>query len=332
MTPVRVVLTGAMIVIAALGIGACGDDDGGGGEGESYDFAIVRVLDDPFFNSVLLGAQQKAKELETETGADISVELAGPAAVDPAEQIAIFNSLVTKGVDGIGVAPVDAEAIVPAVKKANNADIPVVAYNLAIADPSVVISSVLTDTLESGRQAGRYMCEQLGEGATGTTFISETDAGNPVLTQRWEGYKEGVGEKCPEITFKEEIIGCEPGPAESVVRSAIVKNPDFAGFYMDTQCTAIPTVSALGKEDQLDKPAVAYDATPAELKFLRDEKVDALVAQKGLEQGALTLEYLYRHLSDEKVPKETITGAVLMTRDNLNKTKQWAYPAGGGQE
>jgi ribose transport system substrate-binding protein len=332
MRSVRVVLTGAAIAAAACGAGACADDDDGGGGGKSYDFAIVRVLDDPFFNSVLLGAQQKAKELKAETGADISVELVGPAAVDPAEQIAIFNSLVTKGVDGIGVAPVDAEAVVPAVKKANDADIPVVAYNLAIADPSVVISSVLTDTLESGRQAGRYMCEQLGPGATGTTFISETDAGNPVLTQRWDGFKEGVGEECPDITFKEEIIGCEPGPAESVVRSAVVKNRDFVGYYMDTQCTAIPTVSALDKENQLEKPVVAYDATPAELKFLRDEKVDALVAQKGLEQGALTVEYLYKHLNDEKVPKETITGAVLMTRDNLDTTERWAYPAGGGQE
>jgi ribose transport system substrate-binding protein len=335
MRSVRVILTGVLIATATLGATACGDDDdgggGSGGEGKSYKFAIVRVLDDPFFNSVLLGAQQKAKELKAETGADISVELAGPAAVDPAEQIAIFNSLVTKGVDGIGVAPVDAEAIVPAVKQANNADIPVVAYNLAIADPSVVISSVLTDTLESGRQAGRYMCEQLGEGATGTTFISETDAGNPVLTQRWEGFKDGVGEKCPDITFKEEIIGCEPGPAESVVRSAIVKNRDFVGYYMDTQCTAIPTVSALSKENQLDKPVVAYDATPTELEFLKDEKVDALIAQKGLEQGALTVEYLYKHLNDQKVPTETITGAVLMTRDNLSETEKWAYPAGGGQ-
>jgi ABC-type sugar transport system substrate-binding protein len=117
-----------------------------------------------------------------------------------------------------------------------------------------------------------------------------------------------------------------------VVRSAVVKNRDFVGYYMDTQCTAIPTVSALDKENQLEKPVVAYDATPAELKFLRDEKVDALVAQKGLEQGALTVEYLYKHLNDEKVPKETITGAVLMTRDNLDTTERWAYPAGGGQE
>jgi ribose transport system substrate-binding protein len=335
MRRLRVVLAGAAIATGMLVVGACGDDDDGGGSaaegGASYDFAIVRVLDDPFFNSVLLGAQQKAKELEEETGAKISVELAGPAAVDPAEQIAIFNSLVTKGVDGIGVAPVDAEAIVPAVKNANNADIPVVAYNLAIADPSVVISSILTDTLESGRQAGRYMCEQLGEGAGGTTFISETDAGNPVLEQRWQGYKEGVNEKCPDVDFQEEIIGCEPAPAESVVRSAVVKNPDLVGYYMDTQCTAIPTVSALEKENQLDKPVVAYDATPAELKFLKEDKVDALVAQKGLEQGALTIEYLYNHINGEEVPEETITGAVLMTRDNLDETEQWAYPAGGGQ-
>jgi ribose transport system substrate-binding protein len=329
----RVLLSVGLIATAAsLALGACGDDDdGGGGGGSSYEFAIVRVLDDPFFNSVLLGAQQKAKELEAKTGDSISVELEGPDAVDPAKQIAIFNSLVTKGVDGIGVAPVDAEAIVGPVQKARDADIPVVAYNLAIADPSVVISSVLTDTLESGRQAGRYMCEQLGEGATGETLISETDAGNPVLTQRWQGYKEGVGEKCPDITFQEEIIGCEPSAAESHVRSAVVKNPDFVGFYMDTQCTAIPTVSALKKSKQLDKPAVAYDATPTELEFLKDESVDALVAQKGLEQGALTLDYLYRSVTDKKVPKETITGAVLMTRDNLADTERWAYPAGGGQ-
>ena len=62
------------------------------------------------------------------------------------------------------------------------------------------------------------------------------------------------------------------------------------------------------------------------VKLLQEGKVDALVAQKGLEQGALTIEYLFRYLNGEDIPTETVTGGVLITRDNLAETEQWVYP------
>jgi ribose transport system substrate-binding protein len=292
----------------------------------NYSFAIVQVLDDPFFNSVFLGAKQEAKTI----GGPISVKLAGPSQVDPQQQVADFKSLVNTGISGIAVAPTDAKAIVPAVKEAVKAGIPVVDYNLTIADPSVVISQVLTDTLPGAKAAGQRMCAALG--GKGDVFIAGAHAGNPTLQQRWNGFRAGLA-GCPNVKVVFHVIGCEPSQATGIVKSAMVRDSKLIGFYADSQCTATSVVQAVRSSGLGQKAHVfAYDATPDEVHALKAGKIQLLIAQKGLLQGQLSLRYLWNAVHHKKVPKLIYTGTVLMTKANLAQTQKWAYPAGGGQK
>jgi ribose transport system substrate-binding protein len=293
---------------------------------KKYSFAIVQVLDDPFFNSVFLGAKQEARKL----GGSISVRLAGPSQVDPQQQVAAFKALVNARISGIAVAPTDAKAIVPAVKEAVKAGIPVVDYNLTIADPSLVVSQVLTKTLPGAKAAGRRMCAALG--GKGSVFIAGAHAGNPTLQLRWNGFRAGLA-SCPNVKTVFHVIGCEPSQATGIVKSAIVRDSKLIGFYADSQCTATSVVQAV-RSSGLGKTAhvYAYDATPDEVNALKAGKIQLLIAQKGLLQGQLSLRYLWKAVHHAKVPKLTYTGTVLMTKANLAQTQKWAYPAGGGQK
>ncbi len=292
-----------------------------------YSFAIVQVLDDPFFNSVFIGAKQEAQKL----GGPISVKLAGPSQVDPQQQVADFKALVNSGISGIAVAPTDAKAIVPAVKEAVKAGIPVVDYNLTIADPSIVISQVLTSTLPGAKAAGQRMCAVIG--GKGDVFVAGAHAGNPTLQQRWNGFRAGLAAGCPNVKIVFHVIGCEPSQATGIVKSAIVRDSKLIGFYADSQCTATSVVQAV-QSSGLGKRAhvYAYDATPDEVHALKAGKIQLLIAQKGLLQGQLSLRYLWNAVHHTKVPKLTYTGTVLMTKANLAQTQKWAYPAGGGQK
>ena len=66
------------------------------------------------------------------------VHLGRRAGVNPTKQLADVESLISKGANVLIVLAMDSEAILPAVKKANDEGIPVIAYDRLIESPSAL--------------------------------------------------------------------------------------------------------------------------------------------------------------------------------------------------
>jgi ribose transport system substrate-binding protein len=71
-----------------------------------------------------------------------------------------MEDLITKKVDLIIICPINAEAIVPVVKKANAAKIPVVALDLGSAGGEMA-SFIETNNVEMGQKGADFLAEQL---------------------------------------------------------------------------------------------------------------------------------------------------------------------------
>ena len=85
---------------------------------------IVKSMDNPFWNMMLEGAQQAAK--------DLNLEIKGLAPIKPnnvEEQIRMMEDAITQKVDAIVVVPADSKGIVPGIEKANRAGVPVMTSN-----------------------------------------------------------------------------------------------------------------------------------------------------------------------------------------------------------
>jgi simple sugar transport system substrate-binding protein len=83
-----------------------------------YDIVLIGKLEHPMFDNTFIGMQNAAKDL-----GGVRVTMVNPAEADAAQQVALVEDQIAKGVDAILVVPNDPGALEPAFKKANDAGI-----------------------------------------------------------------------------------------------------------------------------------------------------------------------------------------------------------------
>jgi ABC-type sugar transport system substrate-binding protein len=111
-----------------------------------------------FWKSVHAGAAQAAKE-----AGNVEIFWKGPLQEnDDAGQINVVQEFITKGVDGLVLAPLDSQALIAAVKDARHQGIPTVIFDSGLADESIIVSYVATDNYHGGALAARRLAEVLG--------------------------------------------------------------------------------------------------------------------------------------------------------------------------
>ena len=82
---------------------------------------VVKSLGNGFFDAANKGAQEAAKEL-----GGVELIYTGPTKATAEAQIEVINSLIAQKVDAIAISANDADALVPALKKAKDRGITVV--------------------------------------------------------------------------------------------------------------------------------------------------------------------------------------------------------------
>jgi len=114
------------------------------------------------------------------------------AQIDPAKQADQVQDLVAQNVDGIMVWPVNGKAIVPVVKKASAAGIPVIIANAQM-DPSgdqYVKTFAGPDDYGEGKIAGELLVKALG--GKGNVVTIDGLPGYTVTRQRHDGFMEAI--------------------------------------------------------------------------------------------------------------------------------------------
>jgi ABC-type sugar transport system substrate-binding protein len=111
-----------------------------------------------FWKSVHFGAQQAANEL-----GGVEILWKGPQLESDRDgQISLVQDFVTKKVDGICLAPLDSQSLVPAVLEAKDAGIPTVIFDSGLDNKDAYVSYVATDNYQGGMLAAHRLAEVLG--------------------------------------------------------------------------------------------------------------------------------------------------------------------------
>ena len=141
-----IVLALALFALPAVG---CGDDDdgGGGGEGGRSEEKITIGWTPPDITGVFKTATdffEQAADDANRNGFDVEVVSRSPATHTAfADQLAIIENFISQGVDVIAVSPADTEAVKPAIRQANEADIPVIMVNLLEPQDDIEVASYI---------------------------------------------------------------------------------------------------------------------------------------------------------------------------------------------
>jgi ribose transport system substrate-binding protein len=268
-----------------------------------------------FWKSVHYGAEQAAKEF------DVEIDWLGPQTEnDRAAQISIVQNYVTGNVDGIVLAPLDSHALVNAVKQANNAEIPVVIFDSALDDDSLIVSYVATDNAKGGALAAEELAKKLN--GQGDVILMRYAKGSESTQQREDGFLNKLKEY-PDIKIleSEQYAGTTQREALSKAQQLLSTYADEVdGFFAVCEPNAAGALKALEDLKMTGKVVlVGFDPNPTMVKALRDGKMQGIVLQDPVKMGYIAVKTMAQHLRGEKVEKIISTGEHIATPENMDE-------------
>jgi inositol transport system substrate-binding protein len=112
---------------------------------------------------------------------------------DANRQLEQVRNFVARKVDGIIIAPKDAQTVLPMIKAANRAGVPIVLYNRPPADNSGKSVTVVADNYAITKDTVTYLCEQAkGSGRKYKALILIGDLGDINAVGRRDGFNDAV--------------------------------------------------------------------------------------------------------------------------------------------
>lgn len=281
-----------------------------------YTFAVIpKGTTHEFWKSVHAGAENAAKEI-----GDVRILWKGPLLENDRDgQISVVQDFVTKKVDGICLAPLDKQALVDAVKDAHTANIPVLIFDSALQDESLIVSYVATDNYKGGQLAAARLAESLG--GKGNVIVLRYNAGSESTEQREEGFLNELKEKHPgiKVISSSEYAGTTPESSLEKATQVLTKYKDEVnGIFAVCEPNAAGVLKALEETGLTEKVKfVAFDPNKELIQGMADKKVHGIVLQDPVTMGYESVKRLVAHLKGEKVERRIGTGEYVATPENM---------------
>lgn len=245
------------------------------------DYTIAVMVKDsstPFWRYLVSGAMEAGSDL----GVNV-VEYAPMEAQSLDEQTKQVEDAIQAGVDAICIAPVDSSGIVPAIEKANEAGIPVIAINTK-ANGGKIETFVGIDNEAAAENLAAYMVEQLN--GEGKVVIIEGNPAGQTSVDRVAGFTTILSQN-PGIT----LTVSQPGyfkrdEAMTIMENLIQKDPDIDAVLALNDEMALGAWQALDDAGLTDQVIVSgFDGAVEGCKAILAGKMVASMDQDAIGTG-----------------------------------------------
>jgi ribose transport system substrate-binding protein len=263
---------------------------------------VMKSLANEFFKTMEEGARKFAKE----DGTFELIPVGMNSETDIDTQINAMENFITKGVDMIVLAPADSVGLVPSVKKAVDAKILVVNFDVTLDKKALVANGLPEDFLfvgpdneEGSMLVGDFMAEKLGKGAK--VIIIEGNPGADNAKQRKAGFMKTV--KKYDLNLLESTTAhWETEEANTVMTNLLTRFPDVQGVMCANDSMALGVVKAIEAAGMIGKiQVVGFDNIGACQELIKEGKMLATVDQFGPEMAANAIKVGFRIKKGEKL-------------------------------
>jgi ribose transport system substrate-binding protein len=279
---------------------------------------VMKSLANEFFKTMEEGAKKFA-------AADGSFELVAVgmnSETDIDTQVSAMENFVAKKVDLIVVAPADSVGMVASVKKAIDAGITVVNFDVTLDKKALKDAGVPEDFLFVGPDnaagselVGDYLGKTLGKGAK--VIIIEGNPGADNAKQRKEGFERSV-KKFELKLLDSKTAHWETEEANTLMTNLLTKYPDVQGVMCANDSMVLgveKAIAAAGKTGKIQ--IVGFDNIGAVQKLIKEGKVLATIDQFGPEMAANAIKVGMKILKGAKLSGWQKTEVKLITKDDL---------------
>ncbi|WP_433044052.1 substrate-binding domain-containing protein [Dactylosporangium sp. CS-033363] len=329
----RALIALAAATLSVLPLAACGDDQAGSGGNGSVSVALItKNSTNPFFVTMQDGAKQAAAA----EGMKITIA-AGKADGDEAGQVQAIEDAIARGDAGILITP-NGPGVNPAIKKARDAGLYVIALDTPPDPANTVDITFATDNFKAGELIGKWTATTL---AGKPAVIAMLDLFNDKIVSvdynRDQGFLTGMGidakdkkrngdeEKTGKYTGGTYTIACnEPtNGAEDGGRTAmercLTKNPGINVVYTINEPAAVGAQKALKAANVQNPIVVSIDGGCDGVQQVKDGLINATSQQYPLKMAELGVKAIKQIAGGGQKPQVTAgldfydTGVALVT-------------------
>ena len=286
--------------------------------GEPVIGLITKTETNPFFVKMKEGAAEaaKAKGAKLLTGA-------GKADGDNAGQVTAMENMIAAGAKTILITPSDSKAIVPAIKKARDKGVLVIALDSPTDPVDGTDALFATDNYKAGVLIGQYAKATMA-GKPAKIATLDLLPGHPVGAQRHNGFLQGYGlqsldAKSNELAKPAEVVCMadsfgDQAKGQTAMENCLQKNPDINVVYTINEPAAAGAYNALKKAGK-DKSVliVSVDGGCQGIKDTAAGKIAATSQQYPLKMAAMGVDAGVEYAKSGKKPSGyTDTGVTLI--------------------
>ena len=284
------------------------EDTGGGGGDSGYTFALIthETPGDTFWDRIRAGAEQAAKD----TGSTLKYS-ADPEA---SKQAQLIQAAVDAKVDGIATTLVTPDALIPSIKVAVDAGIPVDSFNSGIdyfADAGSLTHFASNEFL-AGQEAGKRM---KADGAV-KILCTIQQTGSVALEDRCKGVKDSFPN-----TENLQVNGADDAAVTTTVQAKLAEDKDINWVMNLGAPQALDTIKAAEQAGWEGKIAT-FDTLPEAAQAVKDGKIQFYIDQQPYLQGYMAITQLYLYKKNGNVlggGGPVLTGPSFVDKTNIDQ-------------
>lgn len=266
-----------------------------------------------FWVSVQAGALAAGEEF------GVQVEWNGPASeTEYPRQIQILDSFISRRVDGIALAAAERKALVGAVDRAAQAQIPLTVFDSGL-DSDNYMSFLATNNHEAGQMAGRTLGRLLN--GNGKVALVMHAPGSASTMERERGFEDAIKAEFPGIRIVASQFGqSDRAKAMAATENILTAHPDLDGIFASSEPSSVGAALALKARGLNGKVSmVAFDASDGMVEDLKNGTISAMVVQDPFRMGHDAVKTLVDKLNGQTPPKKIDLSARVVTKADLEK-------------
>src|SRR6476661_1476166 len=320
MTPTRtrksLTVAAAVVTAASFTLAACSSGGapsttstgggGGGGGNSGYTFAMIthETPGDTFWDRIKAGAQQAAKD----TGSTLKYS----SDPDAAKQAVLIQNAIDSKVDGVATTLVTPDALIPTIKKAEDAGIPVDTFNSGIDffQKAGALTHFASNEKLAGQEAGKRAA------AAGATKILCTiqQSGSVALEDRCAGVKDAFPN-----TENLQVNGADDAAVTSAIQAKLTQDKTINWVVTLGAPQALDTVKA-AQASGVNVKVGTFDTNPDAAQAVSDGKIQWFIDQQPYLQGYMAITQLYLFKKNGNVlggGQAVLTGPSFVDKTNI---------------
>lgn len=272
---------------------------------------IVKDLQVPFWLEMRKQAMEEAKAQNV----TLLFE-AGRYAGDNTTQVNAIENMITRGVKAIAVAPSESAGIVPAIRKAEAAGIPVIAVDTATDPADAVRSFIAADSFQAGILQGKWARAAL-RGKTPVIAMMHGQLGSQVDTDRANGFLQGFGADANKYVVASVATGGIAGPTQTATENVLTAHPDVNVIWNIDDDGAVGAGTAVAHAGLTGKVLITgMDGGCPQVKSLSDGVFQLDVLQFPGNEGKLAVDELVKLARGQAVSAKVDAGEEAVTDDS----------------